>query len=88
MVWRRIYILYLGKSGCNGTAAEHEILWKLSLIKGPVTYYDVQKLFASHEENDERRALEFAADKMGVEKKMDFHRALEMLIILHVFFRK
>ena len=50
---------------------------KLSLLKGPVTYYDVQKLFAiRYEENDERRALEFAADKMGVEKKMDFHRAL------------
>ena len=38
---------------------------------------DVQKVFAiRYEENDERRALEFAADKMGVEKKMDFHRAL------------
>ena len=50
---------------------------KLSLLKGPVTYYDVQKLFAiRYEENDERRALEFAADKMSVEKKMDFHRAL------------
>ena len=50
---------------------------KLSLLKGPVTYYDVQKLFAiRYEDNDERRALEFAADKMGVEKKMDFHRAL------------
>ena len=31
---------------------------KLSLLKGPVTYYDVQKLFAiRYEENDERRAL-------------------------------
>ena len=50
---------------------------RLSRIKGPVTYYDVQKLFAiRYEENDERRALEFATDKMGVEKKMDFHRAL------------
>lgn len=50
---------------------------KLSLVPGPVTYYDVQKLFAiRYEENGERRALEFAADKMGVEKKMDFHRAL------------
>lgn len=29
-----------------------------------------------YEENGERRALEFAADKMGVEKKMEFHRAL------------
>ena len=49
----------------------------LDLLPGPVTYYDVQKLFAiRYEENDERRALEFAADKMGVEKKMDFHRAL------------
>ncbi|MFR7390047.1 MAG: hypothetical protein ACLUTU_14645 [Blautia faecis] len=34
---------------------------RLSRIKGPVTYYDVQKLFAiRYEENDERRALEFA----------------------------
>ena len=34
-------------------------------------------LFAiRYEENGERRALEFAADKMGVEKKMEFHRAL------------
>ena len=50
---------------------------KLSLIPGPVKYYDVQKLFAlRYEENQERRALEFAAQKMGVEKKMDFHRAL------------
>ena len=49
----------------------------LDLLPGPVTYYDVQKLFAiRYEENDERRALEFAADKMGVEKKMEFHRAL------------
>ena len=34
-------------------------------------------LFAiRYEENGERRALEFAADKMGVEKQMEFHRAL------------
>lgn len=50
---------------------------KLSIIPGPVTYYDVQKLFAiRYEENHERRALEFAADKMGIAKKMEFHRAL------------
>lgn len=50
---------------------------KLSMIPGPVTYYDVQKLFAiRYEENHERRALEFAADKMGIAKKMEFHRAL------------
>ncbi|MEI3437228.1 MAG: hypothetical protein V8Q83_03290 [Blautia sp.] len=30
---------------------------KLSRIEGPVTYYDVQKLFAiRYEENDERRS--------------------------------
>lgn len=34
-------------------------------------------LFAiRYEENGERRALEFAADKMSVEKQMEFHRAL------------
>lgn len=48
----------------------------LRLIPGPVTYYDVQKLFAiRYEENGERRSLEFAAEKLQIKKKMDFHRA-------------
>lgn len=50
---------------------------KLELLPGPVTYYDVQKLFAlCYEENGERRSLEFAAEKANVAKKMEFHRAL------------
>ena len=28
LVWRRIYFLHLGKSGCDGAAAEYEILWQ------------------------------------------------------------
>ena len=49
----------------------------LQLIPGPVTYYDVQKLFAfRYEENRERRALEFAIDQLGIRKKQEFHRAL------------
>lgn len=49
----------------------------LSMIPGPVTYYDVQKLFAiRHEANHERRALEFAIDHLNIKKKRDFHRAL------------
>lgn len=49
----------------------------LELIPAPVTYYDVQKLFGiCYEENRERRALEFAIDKLEIGKNQDFHRAL------------
>lgn len=50
----------------------------LPLLPGPVTYYDVQKLFGiSYEENRERRALEYAIDRLSVKKSHGFHRALE-----------
>lgn len=49
----------------------------LGLLKGPVTYYDVQKLFSiRYEDRKSRRALEVAIDRLAIEKKNDFHRAL------------
>ena len=49
----------------------------LSLLPGPVTYYDVQKIYGiCYEEGDERRSLESAIDQMGIPKALDFHRAL------------
>lgn len=49
----------------------------LSLIPGPVTYYDVQKLFSiRYEDRKTRRSLEFAIDHLGIEKNLGFHRAL------------
>ena len=49
----------------------------LSLLPGPVTYYDVQKIYGiCHEEAGGRRSLEFAIDQMGIPKAQDFHRAL------------
>lgn len=49
----------------------------LSLLPGPVTYYDVQKLFSiCFEDHKSRRALEYAIDKMGIQKNQGFHRAL------------
>lgn len=49
----------------------------LSLLPGPVTYYDVQKIYGiRHEEAGGRRSLEFAIDQMGIPKSQDFHRAL------------
>lgn len=49
----------------------------LSLLPGPITYYDVQKLFGiQYEERKTRRALEYAIDQLGIEKGQEFHRAL------------
>ena len=50
----------------------------LELLPGPVTYYDVQKLFGiRYEDRKSRRSLEYAVDFLKLEKNMDFHRALE-----------
>ncbi len=50
---------------------------KLSLLPGPVTYYDVQKLYSIQYENRKaRRALEYAIDHLEIEKNQGFHRAL------------
>lgn len=49
----------------------------LNLLPGPVTYYDVQKLYSiCYEDCKSRRALEYAITQMKIEKKLDFHRAL------------
>lgn len=48
----------------------------LNLLPGPVTYYDVQKLFSiQYEDRKTRRALEYAIDYFQIEKVMQFHRA-------------
>lgn len=49
----------------------------LSLLPGPVTYYDVQKLFGiCYEDQKKRRSLEYAIDRLEIEKNQGFHRAL------------
>ena len=49
----------------------------LSLLKGPLHYNDVQKLFAvSYEDMRSRRSLEYGIDFLKLEKDLDFHRAL------------
>lgn len=49
----------------------------LTLLPGPVTYYDVQKLFGiCYEDRKSRRSLEYAIDYLKIEKEQEFHRAL------------
>lgn len=49
----------------------------LHLLRGPMHYYDVQKLFAvQYEDMKSRRSLEYGADYFSLEKTMQFHRAL------------
>ncbi|MDO4307659.1 MAG: 3'-5' exonuclease [Eubacteriales bacterium] len=49
----------------------------LQLFPGPVTYYDVQKIFGiRYEDRKSRRALEYAIDYLKIEKDHGFHRAL------------
>lgn len=48
----------------------------LDLLKGPMHFLDVQKLFAVQYENTKtRRALEYAVDYFGFEKDQEFHSA-------------
>lgn len=50
---------------------------QLGMLPGPVTYYDVQKVFSiAYEDGKSRRSLEYAIDRLNIEKKYDFHRAL------------
>ncbi len=45
-------------------------------MDGPLSFYDVQKLFAlEYDEGKERRALENAVDFLSIEKDIPFHRA-------------
>lgn len=49
----------------------------LDLLPGPVTYYDVQKLYSiSYDDGTHRCALEHAIDELKIEKSRGFHRAL------------
>lgn len=49
----------------------------LSMLKGPLHFYDVQKLFAINYENTKaRRSLEYGIDFLQLDKEMDFHQAL------------
>ena len=49
----------------------------LSLLKGPVFYYDVQKLFGLIYENEKTtRSLEYAIDFLKMDKGDTFHQAL------------
>lgn len=49
----------------------------LDLLPGPVTYYDVQKLFSiCYEDRKTRRSLEYAIDYLKISKDKVFHRAL------------
>lgn len=49
----------------------------LQLLKGPIRYLDVQKLFSiDREDGDSRRSLEYAVDVLEIEKQQEFHRAL------------
>jgi DNA polymerase III epsilon subunit-like protein len=48
----------------------------LSRIPGPVTYYDVQKLFSIvYEDRKTRRSLEYAINYLKISRDKDFHRA-------------
>lgn len=50
---------------------------QLYLLKGPLHYYDVQKLFAiQYEDMNSRRSLEYGIDFLNLKKDHEFHRAL------------
>ena len=47
------------------------------MMKGPLHFYDVQKLFAINYENTkERRSLEYGIDFLQLDKELTFHQAL------------
>lgn len=49
----------------------------LSLLRGPLHYYDVQKLFAvQYETLKSQRSLEYAVDFLNLDRSMAFHQAL------------
>jgi len=49
----------------------------MDLLPGPITFFDVQKLFSlQFEDGKSRKSLEYAIDFLQLEKDRDFHRAL------------
>ena len=48
----------------------------MDLLKGPILFFDIQKLFSiQFEDGKSRKALEYAIDYLQLEKEHDFHRA-------------
>jgi inhibitor of KinA sporulation pathway (predicted exonuclease) len=49
----------------------------LHRLKGPLYFFDIQKLFSiAYEDRKKRKSLEDAIDYLDIEKKEEFHRAL------------
>ena len=49
----------------------------LQLLKGPISFLDVQKLFSLDlEDGESRKYLEYAVDYLHLDKQQEFHRAL------------
>lgn len=49
----------------------------LQLLKGPIPFFDAQKLFSlDYEDGESRKSLEYAVDFLQIEKQKNFHRAL------------
>lgn len=48
----------------------------LQLLKGPIKFFDAQKLFSiCFEDGESRKSLEYAVDFLQIEKRKEFHRA-------------
>lgn len=61
----------------------------LSLLPGPVVYYDLQKMFSiCFEDGKVRRSLEYAIDSLGIQKLLSFHRALTDAYYTGMVFQK
>ena len=51
--------------------------YNFPLLKAPVFFYDIQKIFSIvYEDRKTKRSLEWAIDFLKIEKDIDFHRAL------------
>ena len=61
----------------------------LEYLRGPIQYYDVQKLFSlCFEDGKVRRSLEDAIDMLRISKDLSFHRALTDAYYTGVIFQK
>ena len=60
----------------------------LSMLRGPLHYYDVQKLFAiQYETMKSRKSLEYAADFLKLDHSLAFHQALSDAVYTARVFR-
>ncbi len=59
------------------------------LIKGPIRYYDVQKLFSfAYEDRKIRRTLEYAVQFMGIPEDIPYHHAINDALYTAKIFQK